>query len=56
MKPDAHPVQAKPRRYPPEKRQLLRSYVEQLENLGLMKPAERTEWVSLPLLFQESLP
>lgn len=52
----AHPVRAKPRRYPPEKRQFLRRYVAQLEKYGLIKKAVRTEWVSAPLIVPKKPP
>lgn len=52
----AAPVRAKPRRYPPEKRQFLRKYVAQLLKLGLVKPAEHAEWVAAPLIVPKKPP
>lgn len=46
---NASPVRAKPRQYPPEKRQFVQTYVAQLLSLNLVKPAKRTARVSAPL-------
>lgn len=51
-----HPVRAKPRRYPPEKRQFLSRYMSQLERLWLIKKDVRTDWVSAPLVVPEKPP
>lgn len=56
IQPNARAVQAKPRRYPPEKRPFFRKYVEQLENLGLITQASNTEWVSAPLFVPKKPP
>lgn len=49
-------VRAKPRRYPPEKRQFLRKYVAQLLKLGLIQPAENAECVAAPLIVPKKPP
>lgn len=51
-----HDVRARLRSYPPEKRNVLRKYVQQLLSFGLMKPAERTNWVSAPLAIPKKPP
>lgn len=56
LKPDAVPVRAKPRRYPPQKREFLRRYTQELERLGFVKPAVRTDWVAAPLIVPKKPP
>lgn len=56
VKPDACPVRAKPRKYPPEKREFLQRYCDQLGKLGFVKPAQRTEWVAAPLIVPKNPP
>ena len=56
LKPDAAPVRAKPRRYPPQKRKFLANYVGKLIELGFAKPAEKTEWVAAPLIVPKKPP
>lgn len=55
-KPNSVPVRAKPRRYPPEKRNFMRHYVKKLLQLDLIRHAERTEWVSAPLIVPKKPP
>lgn len=52
----ARPIHAKPRRYPPKKRQFPRNYVANLQKLGLTIIARRTDWKSAPSVFPEKQP
>lgn len=54
--PDTTPERAKPRHYTPEKRDFMRRYVTDQKRLGLVKPADRTEWVSAPLIVRKKPP
>lgn len=56
LKPNAIPVHAKPRRYPPQKRDFLRKYTTELLRMGFVRPAERTNWVAAPLIVPKKPP
>lgn len=56
IKLSAHPVWAKPPKNPPEKRHLMWNYIARLEKLGLVRCAERTEWMSAPLIVLKKSP
>lgn len=50
LKPNATPVRAKQRRYPPPKREFMTRYVRELLKLGFVKKVTSTEWVSVLLV------
>lgn len=50
LKPNSVPVHVKPRRYPPQKREFLRRYTAELQRMGFIKPAVKTDWVAAPLI------
>ena len=56
LKPDAIPVRAKQRRYPPPKKEFMARYVRQLLKLGFVKKATAPEWVSAPLIVPKRPP
>jgi len=56
LKHDAVPVRAKQRRYPPEKKEFMTKYVQQLLKLGFVKKATAPEWVSAPLIVPKRPP
>lgn len=56
VKPDAVPVRAKPRRYPPQKRDFLRRYTNALQRMGFVKPASQANWVAAPLVVPKKPP
>lgn len=56
LKPDAIPVRAKQRRYPPPKKAFMEKYVRQLLKLGFVKNATAPAWVSAPLIVPKRPP
>lgn len=56
LKPNVVPVHAKPRRYPPQKREFLRNYSSELLRMGFIKPAEHANWVAAPLIVPKKPP
>lgn len=50
------PVHAKPRRYPPQKREFLRRCTTELKRMDFIKPAVTGDWVAAPLIVPKTLP
>lgn len=56
LKPNSTPVRAKPRRYPPAKRDFMDRYVRNLLQLGFVKETTSAEWVSAPIIVPKKPP
>lgn len=54
--PNVSSIQAKPRKYPSQKRNFVRKYVGNLLEMKFVKPEERNEWVASPLIFHKKPP
>lgn len=56
LKPNAVLAHAKPRRYPPQRREFIQRDTAELQKIGFIRPAVRTDWVAVPLVVPKKLP